>query len=252
MYRPVALVHHSLRFDANERELTRALEDDMAHGAVVTVTEVGSHRALRVLQGIAHAHGWQLAAPGDRAQHESAVLWDPSVARREYRDTFKPTDQRLDTHRKAELWAHGLLFSLAAHPAAKFWVATGHPPAHVQGQRGFRKIARWAKSVAVYHRYLGGIKRRMKGRTPRVFAFDFNLDWRKGWVRGYIRRRFPGMRCGWPTKPLPEAGTHGHRIIDWHMVRGLRIVEPTRLLGKHPGLDHRAIVTVVGVPDPAA
>lgn len=246
----VAQIHHALRFDATERQVIAALQYDMDRCDILDVTEVGSDRMQRILRGVAHAHGWRLHAPGDRAKRETSVLWNPAVVNLEYADTFQPTTRRLDTHRGGEMWCHGLLFSIVGHRAAQWWVAAGHAPAHVQGPRGFRELPRWAVSVAVYHAYLSGIKRRMKGRKPRVLALDWNLNLKAGWVRGYIAARFPGARCSW-RRPWPKGGTHHRRIIDWLLLRGLRLVKASRLLRKFPGLDHRAVLTVYAVPDPA-
>jgi hypothetical protein len=249
-YLPVRQVHHSLRFDATDDQLAAALVHDLEHADVITVTEAGSPSVQQVLRRVAYEHGWRVYSPSrERGMDETAILWDPTVLQLEHADTFQPTDRRLDTHRSGPLWCHALLFSIVGAPAAQWWLLAGHAPAHVQGHRGFRQLVRWVVSVQVYHAYLAGIRKRMSGRTPCALALDWNLNIKTGWVRGYLRSRFPGMRSAW-RRPFPQGGSHGRRLIDGLLVRGLRILTPSRLLKKFPGLDHHAVLTVLGVPDP--
>jgi hypothetical protein len=66
---------------------------------------------------------------------------------------------------------------------------------------------------------------------------DWNLNIKSDWVRPYMLRRFNGYTVNW-HQPYPARGTFEKTIIDFALLRGIKIIGGPEILSRQPGFDH--------------
>lgn len=112
-----------------------------------------------------------------------------------------------------------------------------HRPSGVQGDGRVLDNAQGE----VYRDGMGGLRRLVASIDgPVVITGDWNLSLRLGWVREYFQRHFPAFTPSWGPGDLPEAGTHGSRVIDFSLVRGFTVAAAD-VVPSFGASDHRAI-----------
>jgi hypothetical protein len=234
MMRPAVEIHHlSSRYDRSPRTLRSALNRSRRLGAtIITVTEVDRPRRTRALWRWARWRGWVVVQDRtSRKTAETALLVDARVwiVRRQHTHVIGPDDAGRPVL---------AVMALLAHRASgrKLLVSTSHLLSSVEGAWAGRRAARHRDHVEAWRQ----ANRRWRERhrpDAEVAVADWNLDLRRPWVREWVRGAWPGMR----TPPrIPRVGTHGPRLIDWPLVRGVDVIG-FDVLDAHPHSDHRGI-----------
>jgi hypothetical protein len=143
---------------------------------------------------------------------------------------------------------HALVVHLRRRAGSdRLTVVVVHWPSAIEGEvaKGSQKFPR-VRALFEGLRGVHRIKRHARKARPHsafMLPSDFNLDWKKLWVRIFFRVRFPGLALSW--KHMPAGGTHGDRVIDATLYsrRHLTTILGSRLGHRMPGFDHTPFTT---------
>jgi hypothetical protein len=115
-------------------------------------------------------------------------------------------------------------------------LSTSHMPSSVEGEWQGRRANQYRLALDRWRR-INLAWRRAFQPDSEAAAADWNLDYRKPWVRAFFRGAWPGM-----SEPdmLPKAGTHGPRLIDMIRTRGWDRVK-VRIRSARGASDHREL-----------
>lgn len=218
-------VHSSSRWDRPASSLHRQAVR-FRHREVVTWTEVGARRRALKVPGV---RSW---APRPT---DLAVSW--RGARLVDRGVFRPTRRVYVSHGRT--WRLYVAWVMLAG-VSRTLVMVAHMPSHVEfGSRWRRgvpdRVAQWRAGVRGWaHRYRHLVAR--FDPEVSVLAADWNVDLRRRVWRHRVADPFPARLDVTWRRPLPQAGTHGRRLIDGSLSDGRG---RARLLRDDVSSDHR-------------
>lgn len=115
-------------------------------------------------------------------------------------------------------------------------LAVWHAPSAVEGDWQGRRADAWRAALEELQDEVHQTRIRVGLRAPVFVGGDWNVDFRRQWVRDAVAREWPALEV--PRLPL-RGGSHGHRYIDPVLVTGA--VRRARLshLPRTRGNDHR-------------
>lgn len=124
----------------------------------------------------------------------------------------------------------------------KIVVCVVHLAAGVEGE--LYKKQRTARTLSWYAAFRGAKARANKLKTAHnagavLFISDFNVDFKKRWVRALVKSVAPLYNSTWRVLNV-AGGTHGPRIIDATLVKGsVGVKGSAKLLADDASSDHR-------------
>lgn len=230
--------HLSGRFDRAPKRLRNQVKASLAAGStIIKSTEVDRRPRAKALRSIKGTR--TLRAPGTKG--ETAILFDRSVFKARkwgHQMISPPFGKRRGVMLTWAVLEHRETGALGLETVAHY---------HSNVESGFRAKAGWA----LEHRRAVAEARRLHKRLRRIWrksgepfswenhSADFNLNLRRAWVRSWVRSAWPGLKPV-PKKHTPKQGSHGNRLIDWFLTRGIKKRRMT-VLKKHPASDHRGV-----------
>lgn len=220
------------RYDRAPRLLANQLEASARHVDLIAVTEVDRPARGDVLE----LPGWTVVRGHDGARGESALLSRDATWRPRRR-----TILRLDTDMVGMRGAWYAPIALYEHTrtGATLVLTAGHTPSAVE--------AAWRRSARAVE-YRSGVEqwrrvvlawRREHDPDGEVATADWNLSLHLAWVRAHSAEAWPGLMPVPPSR-TPAAGSHGRRLIDWPITRGVHD-RTLRVLPPHRASDHRGV-----------
>ena len=248
---PVLLGHQSGKGPAPYASWRKGIAQLVDYGAtVVSLTETYRDGLLpRIVPD-----GWDHARLDDvPGQSECSLLWTPKV----WEPASKPYAVCLSEkvyHRHdgpAAPLVHGLVQPLR-HRKLGTVVLFGavHLPSNIQGgpadviagpRKGMDPREAVTEDAVANMGKLWQLGRRRHPGAARSLSGDFNLDYRKPFVRDWWSKTFPVLANCWEPRH-PAAGTHGKRVIDWYALSPQFRVVGAHVKDKVPDLDHRGLI----------
>src|SRR5262245_50289516 len=174
-------------------------------------TEVGDPNRAKELK----AAGWGTYAP--HQDTDCAVMWRQERWALASESTHKLTDKTWVVSGKTHRLVACKVVLDALDGSGRIWLSVAHFPSSVQGKGGFS--SEYPDRVAAWKAGLVGLADWKKNQhdkwhpTWMGMCADWNLDFKQKWCRQYVKDEFPSMHCTW-SKPFPNGGTHGSRLID--------------------------------------
>lgn len=216
--------------------MQRVVSSYIDTASIITLTEVDSEKREKVLRQFP---GWGVTVGDKTGRDDCAVMWNKS----EWTVLFATT------YRVAKYMAGNIGAALAVleHQSTGqvILVSTVHLPSAVEGN-GRVSGGRADEWYTARKNWVRTVKRVGKRYGVKKFLLvaDWNLDLKKRWVRVLIKSQFPTWKWAW--KKFPKVGTHGNRLIDFSLIKGLKVVR-TPVIHKITGAsDHRGYHEVLG------
>lgn len=226
-------IHSSSRFDRTTVSLDNALDAYIRHQPdLITLTEVARERREKPLRRT----GWDVITGDKSGWDDCAIMYSTN----RYKVLHSESFDMGGTGRYAQI---AVLLDKAEQK--RLVVASVHYPASVEYEL-FKKVTSrdtvlWTKAVWSLKRRVNALKRKFKARGI-VIAADWNVDFKKEWVRALIKAIHPSYSNTWQA-PYPARGTHGRRVIDATLFKGrLKTASPARLLKDDDSSDHRPYI----------
>lgn len=210
--------------------MQRVVEDFIKTSSVCTFTEVDSEAREKVLRQV---KGWGFVAGDKTGRDDCAIIWDSSVWTLLHKET-----KNVAKYMAGNI---GAAFAVLEHKATGRAVVFSvvHLPSAVEGNGRVAggRADEWRLARKNWLRHVKALQKRFS--ADAIIVADWNLDWKKRWVRVLIRSLMPKWKMVWGKK-LPVVGTHGNRLIDWTMFRGrIRVVRRPSIHKITKASDHR-------------
>lgn len=217
---PTKGVHISSKWNRPRLTLTRQLRRARKKGATwITLTEVADGKRPEAVK----LPGWSKAQQTDSSKSfdlaECAILVED--------DTWAIVRWR--TYVIGPDLGPGnrivMVMALLRHrvTGATSLLSTSHMPSAVEGAWDGRRAGHYRQALDRWRRINLAWRRAFRPDNEAAVA-DWNLDFRKRWVRAFFRGAWPGLDEPNPDR-FPKKGTHGPRLIDmirtrdWQNVR---------------------------------
>ncbi len=230
--------HHSSRFDRSKASLNAYMERATRRSGLITLTEVANDVRDDALRGHPNFAVHQVETLHGEATSECATVYD----KRLYIPVRRALVTRL-TDGPVSSGFSNVYMEVSTFDTVndlRFKCGVLHSPAHVEGTRGWRK---GSIDVKAYQEMMWNLRNLMDrwNHNPYIDGWmitgDFNLDWRKLWVRK-LAKQYPA-KVNWYGRLPVTGGTHeGNRIIDWTIYNFMKLYK-TGLLPDDASSDHR-------------
>lgn len=212
---PTRGVHISSKWNRPRVTVRRQLRRAKKRGATwITLTEVadGKRPEAVALPGWSKAHQTDPSKPFDLAEC-AIMVEDDTWAIRRWRTYVIGPD--LGPGNRIVM-----VIALLRHriTGATLLLSTSHMPSSVEGTWSGRRADHYRQALARWRRIHKAWRRAYHPDNEAAVA-DWNLDFRKGWVRAFFRGAWPDMEEP-ATDRFPKKGTHGPRLIDMIRTRG--------------------------------
>lgn len=230
-------IHSSSRYDKSPNSLSRATARYTDVADIVTYTEISDNERASVLKDIT---GWKFLNTNFSGWDDCGILLKEPRFKVIHHEGFKLP--RGNSGGKEYVSVAQIAVVYDRDHGHTFVIAVAHFPASVEGlirrkQKTERTVA-WNLNVAATRRRVNRLKRRYRAQSAFIVA-DWNVDFKKFWVRAYMKTLFPNYKNSW-VRPFPADGTHGDRIIDGTLFKGRAArYERTRLFFDDDSSDHR-------------
>lgn len=235
--------HCSSRFDRSPESLAAGVRLWAEFSDVMTFTEVSRDTRAKAL----HLEGWGLAQVEDErhGEDECAVMYRMDKWRFVSAKSVRLSTHALTDRGPSKIYALHVVLE-HKRTGQRVLVAVCHLPAHIDGGSGFRRdnprdLSAFRDSVENWHLLL-----RANPTPHKVVVADFNIDFKRGWARGFVESAFPGLRLNWLGHMPGAAGTHGRRLIDGTLTN-LRVIR-ARVLAHHRSSDHTPYTETLRFP----
>lgn len=217
--------HSSGKFNAPAGPLNAAALTYAKTASILTFTEVDKEsreRALRV-------PGFEVLATDHGAKDDSAIVYDRAVWTKIYHKPVLVGTHlfKLGGHLSSPLWAQ---VAVLEHNVTKNRVAIGvcHFPSGVEGdlahKRRTDRVAAWFQATGKLRKHLNKIKRQYKCDGV-ILSADWNINFKRAWARALVKTKFPFWNLTWAKSGIPARGTHGSRLIDGAVLKGLKVLQ---------------------------
>lgn len=238
--KPITFIHSSSRFDRSPATLSRAMDSYTAKAAVVTLTEVGDDQRVKA----AIKNGFRLLNTDYGGWDDCAISVNKARFDVVHHEGYKlPMSNQGET---GKFTSRAQIAVLEDKDTGQFFVVSvAHFPAHLEGDmargRKTERTVAWLLNTQALRRRVNELKRKYKCDGALIVA-DWNLNFKKPWVRALFKAKFPYWKCSWRA-PYPKDGTHNARIIDATLYKGnIRVFEEARLLPDDDSSDHRPYI----------
>lgn len=241
-------IHSSSRFDRSLESLEKSLRAHMADAPLVTLTEIGAEAREQVLRKVGRELKWGVITGDESGADDCAIVYDKARFELIYTEQFKSATQ--------EIWRtdgvkRGLPYSTIAvlrdKKAGKtFVLSVGHYASSVEqelhaGDTTYRRAIQWRQSTKNTKNRVNQLARKHKAHARMVVA-DWNVDFKKLWVRAMVKAIAPSYTLTW-TNVNVAGGTHHRRLIDATILRGkLKVKGSAKLYADDASSDHRPYV----------
>jgi len=231
--------HCAGRFDQSVKLFDTQMDTMMAFSDAIGVTEIDKNARARQLK----APGWDAIWGNKGPRDDCGITIRKEKFEVVYEETYTCSHATYVNDRGNRTDSTEAAFQIVKDKKTGELVLLGevHTP-HGMGPE-LRKdnvrsdVAR--AYVQITRAYLRRARILMKKFKVKLAALsgDWNLDFRLAWVRAWFRKFFGGWKMNWSYPGLPIDGTHGNRVIDGTLLKGLKPVK-RRILRRAPGDDH--------------
>lgn len=237
-------IHSSSRFDRSEASLTAAATKYNKDADLVTYTEVEFENREKAVR---KANGKEFGfVSGDEGHaNDSVISYRKSRFKLVYSEMFKNSDQIIFTtagHQRDLPYTTIAVFD-DLEAGKRFVVAVSHYASSVESElakndQTYRRAIQWRQSTKNSKRRVNQLARKYKA-DARLVIGDWNVDFKKAWVRALVKAIAPSYTLTWKNVNV-AGGTHGRRIIDATILRGkLSVKGSAELYPDDPSSDHR-------------
>lgn len=216
--------HSSGRYDAAADRLNNAARSYSKTSSLLTFTEVSSEARERALQ----LPGFKVLATDHGLKDDSAIVFDTSIWELvEHHPVLVGRHRfKIGRHLSSPLWAQ---VAVLEHKVAKKRIVVGvcHFPSSVEGdlahKRRTDRVLAWNQATGQLRKHVNKMKRKYKAKGA-ILSADWNINFKHRWARAFVKAKFPLWTLVW-SKTLPARGTHGARLIDAAVLKGLRVLK---------------------------
>lgn len=230
--------HLSTRYDKSVDSLRRVVKGYTDTADVITLTEVDSERREKVLRDLPN---WGFAAGDKTGRDDCAILWDQKVWRLIDKDTYN-----VSPYMAGNIGAVVVILEFK-ETGKHVLFSVVHTPSSVEGNgrvsggrrdEWFEAVKRWRNRCEMI----------AKSRNIKhiVLVADWNINLKAKWVQSLIRTLFPKYQFVWNLRDLPVGGTHGPRLIDWTMTKGLVVERRPQIHRSTAASDHKGYDELLG------
>lgn len=217
--------HSSGKYNAPAAELHKAVQSYAETASIITFTEVDREVREKALK----LRGFGVLATDHGAKDDSAIVYNGAEWQKIYHRPHLVGSHlfKLGGHLSSPLWAQ---VAVLEHKQTKKRVVVGvcHFPSGVEGDlahhRKTDRIAAWRQSTNNLRKHLNAVKRHYHADAI-ILSGDWNINFKHTWARALIKANFPIWNLVWSRAGLPSRGTHGARLIDGAVLRGLRVLQ---------------------------
>lgn len=232
-------IHSSSKYNRSPATLKAAVYNYIKFASIVTFTEVEYESREKVLRSIP---GWGCATGDISPRNDAGIIWDNKIWKKiaEGNEVVAKVAAP-GQHKVAATWA------VLEHRVTgkRITVIAVHAPSSVEGANGFLRTARvtaWWSAVKGL-RALWMRLAKQYNTDGLLVAGDWNVNIKKAVFRAAFKATFPSLSLVWSGKDFPAGGTHGNRIIDFSLIRGvLRRKSNPRLFQDDISSDHRPYI----------
>lgn len=246
MTRNFVHIHASGYHSADEEQFTEDLysyfKDHKA--SIVTGTELEYQYKKEVVRSLPERAG--IFAGSQTYSDDTYIVWDKTEWKEIYRETYQTTSiQWVNVSGKLRDPQYAKIVVLNHLSTGRnVLVSVLHAPSSVDAGNGLKndgkRVAAWIDGTRNWKKRRNKISRKYKC-TAMLIAADWNVDFKKAPLRAVVKAVQPKMRFTLDPTRIPDGGTHGNRLIDFSMIRGMiRVVHKPVILPKTIASDHRA------------
>lgn len=128
-----------------------------------------------------------------------------------------------------------------------FVLSVGHYASGVEGELfqqnwEYRRAVQWRQSHVNTKKRVNRLAKQYKA-DARLIVADFNVNFKKPWVRAFVKSFAPAYKNTWTNPEKVKGGTHGNRLIDATLIRGaIKVRGSARLYEDDNSSDHRPYI----------
>lgn len=245
-------IHSSSRFDRTPRSLARAAKVYNLSANLITYTEIDGERRRAALRNVG-GMTFKLIGPGSEGFSDCGVSFNTTKYTLVYHEVHQVSDMTYVTstgrHTKP---THAVFVVLRENVTGhKFVISVVHTPAGIEKDLG---LGRKTKAVLTWIDVFNGVRRRTNvlrkryGVQVSFMCGDWNVDFKKRWVRVLVKGMAPNYRLTWKAPASIVGGTHGSRIIDGTFEYGpVDIYGGAKLFKDDDSSDHRPYIEELSI-----
>lgn len=241
-------IHASSRYDRSLESLEVSVRRQVNDAPLVTFTEVAFEARERVLRKVGREKGYGVVSGDASNADDCAIMFDKKRFELIYSEQFKSATQviyRTDGVQRDLPYSTIAVFKDKLN-GKTFVVSVGHYASGVQGalaknDQTYRRAIQWRQSTKNTKNRVNKLARQYKA-DARLVVADWNVDFKKLWVRTLVKAIAPSYRNAWKNVKV-AGGTHGKRIIDGTIFYGaLKVKGTAKLYRDDASSDHRPYV----------
>lgn len=245
-------IHSSSRFDRTPRSLTNAARIYNLSANLVTYTEIDGRKRKAALRNVGSLT-FRLIGPGTEGFSDCGISFNTSEFRLVYHEVFQVSNMTYVTSTGRHTKPTHAVFGVFEENATghKFVISVVHTPAGIEKDLG---LGRKTKAVLTWIDVFHGVRRRtntLRKRYDAQASFmcgDWNIDFKKAWVRTLVKTMAPNYRLTWKSPGSVVGGTHGSRIIDGTFEYGpVDIHGGAKLFKDDDSSDHRPYIEELSI-----
>jgi len=217
--------HSSGFYKGSIQALHRAVLKYAQTAQVITLTEVateGREDALAV-------PGFGVVVGDKGLKDDSAIVYDKSVFKVIFHESYLVSHHlfKLGGHLSSPLYAQNAVLE-HLESGKRVVVSVCHFPSGVEGDlahhRHTDRVVAWHQATNNLRRRSNQLKTHFKTDAS-ILAGDWNINFKHRWARAAIKVKFPMWKLVWSAVDrLPSRGTHGSRLIDGAVLKGLKVI----------------------------
>ena len=240
-------IHSSSRYDRSEESLTAAAKKYNKDADLVTYTEVEFEPRERAVRK-ANGKEFGLVSGDEGHANDSVISYRKSRFKLVYSEMFQNSKQiyyRKDGHQRDLPYSTIAVFD-DLETGMRFVVSVSHYASSVEGElhannQTYRRAIQWRQSTKNSKRRVNQLARKFHA-DARLVIGDWNVDFKKAWVRAMVKAIAPSYMNTWKNVNV-AGGTHGRRIIDATLLRGkMGVKKSAALYPDDPSSDHRPYI----------
>jgi len=240
-------IHSSGRYDRPVSSVKHAFNRYVEHADLITMTEFADAPHRKAAKEAA-GQKWHLVyRPHNNAHNDCAFMYDKQrfeLIDAEVHKTTTDTYFQVGGHRTRPQYAlYGVLRDKLNNK--KFVVVVNHLPPSVErplAKHGStRRVVAWLSGFHGSKSYANKLRKKHKACAV-LYIADYNLNFKKRWVRLFIKARSPMYSTTWKNLKF-KGGTLGRRVIDSTLIRGkMKVKGSAKLFEDDNSSDHRPYI----------